>query len=42
MLTYRFSTDFIRKYIVPPITTPLLDQLSPRTLSALSKGLYIY
>jgi hypothetical protein len=45
MLTYKFTTDFIRKFIVEPLEkrhTDILQKLTPRTLSALSKGLYIY
>jgi hypothetical protein len=42
VLAYRLSTDFVRKHIVPHCTPATLDQLPPRTLSALSKGLYIF
>ncbi len=45
LVTYRFSTDFVRNHIVGPIETSemkLLSGLGVLALSGLSKGLYIY
>ena len=43
--TYKFTENFIRQYIVKPIEDSklaVLDELELTTVSALSKGLYIY
>ena len=45
MNTYQLSTSFIQKYIVEPLKTSKLSMLCDfevTTISALSKGLYIY
>ena len=45
MNTYQLSADFIKKYIITPLNESnlsLIKNFSVTTLSALSKGLYIY
>lgn len=42
--TYKFSIEFVKKYVIEVIrqNEGILHELSPVTLSSISKALYIY
>jgi len=45
VISYRLSTGFVKKYIIETIQLnreEIMEKLNPKTLSTLSKALYIY